>query len=251
MPDDKTPRPGSRPAVRLGRGRSAYLAGRLGTALRERRRAAGMTQQQVAERAAVSQQEISHLECGRGAHAPVLTWAAVGAAVGLQLAGFFEQAPGADAPRDLQHLRGQNLIVATAASGGWVSTPEALLVDAGPRPRSIDVLHKREARRESAVVELWDLLLDGGAAMRGLEAKVQASRQHLGPGWRVDGLLIVRGTGRNRALVRELGSLFAARYPASSHGWLRALADPETPMPGAAGLAWTDVPGTRLVAARW
>jgi hypothetical protein len=209
-----------------------------------------LTQTVVAERAAMSQQEISHLERGQGANAALETWAAVGAALGLQLAAFFEQAPGASQPADLQHLRGQNLIVASAAEGGWASTPEALLPEDGRSPRSIDVLLVREARREAAVVELWDLLLDGGAAMRGLEAKTHATRTRLGPSWRVEGLLIVRATARNRDLVRELGPLFAARYPASSAEWLRALTSPISPMPSQSGFAWTDVAGSRLVAAR-
>jgi hypothetical protein len=209
-----------------------------------------LTQAQVAERAAVSQQEVSHLERGHGGNAALQTWASVGAALGLQLAAFFEHAPGASQPADLQHLRGQNLIVSTAAEGGWVSTPEAVLPEDGRSPRSIDVLLVREVRREAAVVELWDLLLDGGAAMRGLESKTHATRTRLGPGWRVEGLLLVRATARNRDLVRGLTPLFAARYPASSAEWLMALASPATPMPPQAGFAWTDVAGSRLIAAR-
>jgi hypothetical protein len=120
----------------------------------------------------------------------------------------------------------------------------------GPRPRSIDVLLTRRARHEAAVVEVWDLLLDGGAAIRGLEAKVRATRDRLGAGWTVQGVLVVRGTRRNRGLVLELRALFAARYPAPSTAWLAAFNDPATPMPDADGLAWTDVKGTRLIAAR-
>jgi hypothetical protein len=86
--------------------------------------------------------------------------------------------------------------------------------------------------------------------MRGLEAKVLALRERLGKGWTVSGLLVVRATSRNRRLVGELRALFAARYPASSHAWLQALADPDRPMPAASGFAWTDVPGERLFAAR-
>ncbi len=123
-------------------------------------------------------------------------------------------------------------------------------MDPGRWSRSIDVLLERAARREAAVVEIWDLLVDGGEAMRGLESKVQAVRERLGGGWRVQGLLVVRGTHRNRTLVRELRDLFAARYPASSAAWLRALADPGTPMPSERGFAWTSVDGSRLVAAR-
>ena len=181
----------------------------------------------------------------------LLTWAAVGAAAGLEIAAFFEQAPGADLPRDIEHLRRQNLIVALSVWGGWTGMPEAALPGDGPRPRSIDVLLERTARREVAVVEIWDLLLDGGAAMRGLEAKVLATRARQGQGWHVEGLIVVRGTRRNRALVHELGPLFAARYPASSAAWLGALVDPQVPLPQAGGFAWTDVAGSRLLAARF
>lgn len=167
----------------------------------------------------------------------------------MQLAAFIEAMPGADLPRDIEHLRRQSLVVATAARGGWTALPEANLEE-GRWSRSIDVLLGRAARREAAVVEIWDLLLDGGEAMRGLTAKVNALRARLGGDWRVAGLLVVRGTHRNRRLVRDLAALFAARYPASSASWLRALSEPDAPMPDGAGFAWTDVPGTRLVAAR-
>jgi transcriptional regulator with XRE-family HTH domain len=233
-----------------GRARAAYVARRLGTALREARHAAGLLQREVAARAGVSQPEIARLEGGHGSDTGIDTWAVCGAAVGLQLAAFFETAPGADLPRDIQHLKRQNLVIATAAGGGWNAEPEAALPDDGPRPRSIDVLLTRAARREAAVVEVWDLVLDGGHVMRSLEAKVLSTRDRLGPQWRVHGLLVVRGTRRNRALIGGLAALFAARYPASSHMWLRALREPDTPIPGAAGLAWTDVAGDRLVPAR-
>jgi transcriptional regulator with XRE-family HTH domain len=233
-----------------GRARAASVAKRLGTSLRDARVAAGLLQREVAGKAGVSQPEIARLEAGHGSATGLDTWAACGAAVGLQLAAFFEAASGADLPRDIQHLKRQNLVIATAAPGGWNAAPEAALLGDGPRPRSIDVLLIRAVRREAAVVEVWDLLLDGGAAMRGLEAKVLATRDRLGPEWDVQGLLVVRGTKRNRMLIGGLAALFAARYPASSHAWLRALREWDVPMPAADGLAWTDVKGERLVPAR-
>jgi transcriptional regulator with XRE-family HTH domain len=236
--------------VMAGRARAATVARRLGVGLREARLEAGLLQREVAVRAGVSQPEIAKLEGGHGVDTGIDTWAACAAALGLQLAAFFEGVPGADLPRDIQHLRRQNLVVATSVPGGWASEPESAVADDGSRPRSIDVLLTRVARREAAVVEIWDLILDGGAVMRGLEAKVQATRQRRGTGWHVQGLLIVRGTQRNRRLVASLAALFAARYPASSHAWLRAMQDPAAPMPSSGGLAWTDVAGTRLIAAR-
>jgi transcriptional regulator with XRE-family HTH domain len=235
---------------RAGLGRAGYLARRMAVALVDRRRGLRLSQREVAERAGVSQREVSRLELGQGANTNVDIWAAVGAALGLQLAAYFERAPGATRPDDLEHLRRQDLVIRTAAHGGWAGSPESLLLEEGRYPRSIDVLLRRPATREAAVVEVWDLITDGGAAMRGLEVKVRATRERLGPDWRVRGLLVVRGTQRNRRLVGELRALFAARYPASSAAWLRALSEPGAAMPDADGLAWTDVAGTRLIAAR-
>ena len=233
-----------------GRARSAYVAKRLGIGLRDARLAAGLPQRTVAGRAGVSQPEIAKLEGGRGSDTGIDTWAACGAAAGVQLAAFFEVTPGADMPRDFEHLKRQNLVIATSAVGGWRAEPEAALPGDGPRPRSIDVLLTRAARREAAVVEVWDLVLDGGQVMRSLEAKVLATRGRLGADWQVEGLLIVRGTQRNRRLIGGLKALFAARYPASSHAWLRALGQSAVPMPDAGGLAWTDVKGEHLLPAR-
>lgn len=247
---DPLPRKRSTRERRAGLGRAGYLARRLGVGIRDRRRAAGLTQRAIGERAGVSQREVSRLELGRGATTDLETWAAVGAALGLQLASYFERAPGSSQPDDLEHLRRQDLVIRTSAPGGWSGGPEALLEEDGRYPRSIDVLLKRQVRREAAVVEVWDLITDGGAAMRGLEVKVRAIRERLGPGWRVHGLLVVRGTHRNRLLITGLHALFGARYPASSAAWLRALSEPGVAMPDEDGLAWTDVAGTKLIAAR-
>jgi transcriptional regulator with XRE-family HTH domain len=217
--------------------------------LREARAMQRLRQADVAARAGVSQPFWSRLERGRTATVTLETLAACGAALGLQLAAFFEEAPGADQPRDLEHLRRQSLVIRISRSGGWTALPEARLAD-GPWSPSIDVLLGRPLQREAAVIEIWDLLADGGQAMRGLDSKVAGLRGQLSDGWRVRGLLVIRGTSRNRRLVNELGPLLATKYPASSSAWLRALGEPATPMPDADGLAWTDVAGTHLIAAR-
>ena len=139
----------------VGRARATYAATRLGTGLKDARLAAGLLQREVAARAGVSQPEIARLEHGHGFGTGLDTWAACGAAVGLQLAAFFEAAPGAQLPRDIEHLKRQNLVIATAAAGGWHAEPEAALPGDGPRPRSIDVLLTRAVRREAAVIEVW------------------------------------------------------------------------------------------------
>ena len=161
-----------------------------------------------------------------GARRALETLCACAAALNVQLAAFVEAMPGADLPRDIEHLRRQNLVVATAQAGGWTAIPEATL-DEGRWSRSIDVLLSRAARREAAVVEIWDLLLDGGEAMRGLAAKVQALRAQLDPAWRVQGLLLVRANAPEPgARARSSDDLFRATYPAASSAWLRALDGP-------------------------
>jgi hypothetical protein len=151
----------------------------------------------------------------------------------------------------MEHLRRQQLVVATASGGGWQSRPERPIDRDAYRSRSIDVYLERASRREIAIVEIEDLLADGGDAMRGLGNKVSAVRREVAEsGVVVQGLLILRATSRNRALVRELRDLFRARFPASSEAWLAALRDPARPKPNWDGFAWSSVDGSRLFAAR-
>jgi transcriptional regulator with XRE-family HTH domain len=248
VPDRHRRRAGS--ARRAGRLRSRYLAGRIGTGLKERRLALGLTQAQAGDRAGVSQGYWSFLERGGGAVASLETLSACAVAVGLQLAAFLEAAPGADLPRDIEHLRRQQVVVAMARGAGWVARPERPIDPLARRSRSIDVELERAARRELAVIEIVDLLADGGDAMRGLADKVAAVRREVGSGWTVAGLLVLRSTTRNRATVRELADLFAARFPARSSGWLGCLRDSHRAMPAGDGLAWSTVAGDRLYPAR-
>jgi len=239
-----------------GRRRATVLAARLGAALREVRLAAHLSQLEVAARSGVSQPAISSLELGRGAATSLDRWASVFASLGLQLAVFAEGVSNADKPRDYEHLKRQQLVVIAAASGGWTPMVEAQ-VDRAPQPsRSIDVLLGRGAKREAIVVEVWDWLDDLGAALRGIDRKVASLRGQLAarPGgageWRVSGLWVVRGTRRNRELAAEFRHLFTSRFPVSTTDWSRALTDPATQMPRAAGILWTDVKGERLLAVR-
>ena len=98
----------------------------------------------VATAAGITQPFYSRIERGLELGVALLTLAACGAALNVQLAGFIEALPGANLPRDIEHLRRQSLLVAIAARGGWRASPEAALAHDGPRPRSIDVLLTRE-----------------------------------------------------------------------------------------------------------
>jgi hypothetical protein len=68
------------------------------------------------------------------------------------------------------------------------------------------------------------MLADVGAVMRNLEDKVAAIRRVYGGTDRsaIGGLLVLRATRRNRALIRSAAAVFAARFPGSSRTWLDA-----------------------------
>jgi len=226
------------------------VAGRLGVALRDARRAAGLSQASVSAAAGLSQPRYSDLERGLGSGASLETWAVAAAALSEQVVAFLEHAPGASRPRDADHLRRQNAIVERSRGGGWTAVPELAIDDGQPRSRSIDVALARAARREAAVVEVWDWLDDVGATWRSFDAKKLAlARRAAADGVAIGGLFVVRDTRRNRAIVRELVALFRARFPGDAAAWLRALDDPVAPMPGADGLLWSRADG-RLVASR-
>ena len=197
------------------------------------------------------------MERGWAAGASLETWACAAVAVGERLAAFLEHQPGASRPRDYEHLRRQQLIVDVATRGGWRAMPEQPIDADRLRSRSIDVFLERPSRREAAVTEIWDYFDDVGSSIRSFEDKLAALRRHFDVGAdlarapvAVGGLFVVRGTRRNRALVREFSSIFQARFPGSSVGWLAALTDPAAPIPNRPALIWTDVRGERLAAAR-
>lgn len=238
--------------ARVGRSRSGIVAARLGVALRDARLSVGLSQAKVAELAGISQGHVSHLERGRGRAASIEMWAMVAAAVGEQLVGFLERAPGAEVPRDIEHLRRQSALIAIAAPGGWRALPELRLDQDARWSRSVDVALVRQETAEAVVAEIWNWFEDVGGALRGLDGKVAALRDQLDPSVerRVRGLFIVRDTRRNRQLVTELGPMFAARFPGNAQAWLRALTDPAERLPQGDGLLWSDRAGTALKASR-
>jgi transcriptional regulator with XRE-family HTH domain len=248
MPDRHLRRAGT--ARMEGRARSQDLAKRAGIGFRDCRRALGLTQSEASARAGVSQGFWSLLERGGATSASLETLAACAAAIGCRWAGFLEASPGAQLPRDIAHLKGQETIVTFAARGGWRARPEHAIDPRAQRSRSIDVFLERPALHDLAVVELIDLLADGGDVMRGLTDKVMAVRRTATTGTRVGGLLVLRATRRNRGLLLQLRAVVSARFPASSAAWIAALSSADRPMPPDDGLVWVSVDGSRLFPAR-
>ena len=231
-----------------GRRRAAMVGRRIGNGLRDSRVALGLPQTEAAQRAGISQASWSRVERGIAGAASLETLASCAAAVGTQLAAFIEARPGADLPRDVEHLRQQELVIELARGGAWTARPELAIDPHAGRSRSIDVHLERFGGAELAVVEIVDLMSDGGAEFRNLANKVAAVRRTAADGARIRGLLVLRATARNRATVAAFPGLFATRFTGSSSQWLRALADHTIAMPDGDGIVWSSVRGDRLFA---
>ena len=220
----------------------------------------GWTQLQAATVAGISRSEWSGLELGRrDATFWILNRAAH--AVGGRLKGYIEHTSAADAPRDAVHLKGQELILRTAAQGGWRGLPEAALDRDVSRSRFADVLLARRRAggpREVALIELIDWFDDVGTPTRAWQRRLEAvERQEIvrlvgsDSVPRVSGCWIVRATKRNRALIAEHRHYFRARFAGSGRAWLHALTRADTRMPDEPALVWISVSSERLFAARF
>jgi hypothetical protein len=207
---------------------------------------------------------ISEAERGNGNDFTLRTWSRLAAATGTTLQAYLEQASAADHPRDVAHLRVQELLLATAESGGWQGTPELALDDPARGSRFVDVAlqRARAGTTEAAVLEVVDWVEDVGAGLRDWTRRLARAeqlaiarftrddverRQPIVP--RVSGCWVMRATNRNRRLVRDHPRVFRARFPGDGAAWLSALRGPVI-MPGQPAVLWVSVDGKRLWAAR-
>jgi transcriptional regulator with XRE-family HTH domain len=258
MEADK-PRHRSSAAHRQGRARAELLSTRLGMALKEARLLTATTQHEVAHRAGLSQARLSELERGDGSTASLETWSLLVAAAGEQIVAFLEHAPGADRPRDMEHLRRQNAVVNIARNGGWTALPSSRSI----RRRSDRGLLMSLSSGGSRTKRLSSR--SGTGSMMSAPASADSMRSRTP--WLLVSPQALRTAGcgasevcsscAGRAAIGASstscaafrGPLFAARFPGSSVGWLRAFGEPTHAMPAADGLLWTDRTGA-LAASR-
>ena len=161
-----------------------------------------------------------------------------------------------------------------AAFRSWDRRIGRLIEREAGRPRSIGrVAHAEDAhlvgaRPNSALVRPTGTIgrLDGAQTANRLDGAQTANRldgaqtaNRLGGAKarpdetgevRVAGCWVVRATRRNRQLVHEHETIFAARFPESGRLWLSAMEHAEGRMPERSGLLWTSVVGDRLFSAR-
>jgi transcriptional regulator with XRE-family HTH domain len=244
-----------RTAAEVGAGReSARIAATLGAELRRTRRRRRLTQAALGERVGLGQGRISDLERGRGATAPLDTWIVLGIAIDRPLAVSFSREIEVPEPRDAGHLAAQELVLGLARRNGRRADVELPTRPADPA-RSIDVALRDDRARALIVVEIWNRLDDFGAAVRATTRKVAeaeglavvAARD--GPPFRVATCWLLVDTAANRRLVGRYPEVLASRFPGSSLGWVRCLAE-GLPPPSEPGLAWIDPRSARIVPLR-
>lgn len=186
------------------------------------------------------------------------TWNRAATAVGSSLEAYLKRATAAGEPRDAVHLRNQELVIRTAAPGGWRALPEAAIDREARTTRAADVLLVRSgSTAEYAIVEVWDWFDDVGGALREFDRRLAALERYAitrmvqdQPLPRTTGCWVVRATHRNRRLVGDHRHIFRARFPGSGKQWLAALARPTAPNPAQPALLWVSVSGERLFPSR-
>jgi transcriptional regulator with XRE-family HTH domain len=208
---------------------------RLGLALRALRRHRAWTQEQVAERAKMSQAVVSRAERGEGASLTLHTLNAIAEALGASTS-----------VRILWHGEALDRLLDAARAGlvdevirilrihGWEVVAEATFSHYGERG-SIDVLAFHPGRRALLIVEVKSVVPDIQALLAGIDRKAR-----LGPtlaaerGWRpltVSRLLVLPDRTARRRLAQHAATVRVA-LPAGTREVRSWLADPASALAG-------------------
>jgi transcriptional regulator with XRE-family HTH domain len=218
----------------------------IGRSVAAARRRRGWTQAELGVRVGTSQSAVSRLERGippLEVDGLVMIGRALSLAVRIELGRDPHQGPA-----DAGHLAIQELLVRLARAISGAALVE-LPLGSGDATRSVDVCVHRRALRELIVEEAWNSIRDVGAGLRSFDRKLalaaEAAAAFARPPSLVTGVWIVRATRANRDLLATYPALFAARFPGSSRGWVRALVA-GAPAPREPGLVLCDLRATRL-----
>lgn len=203
-----------------GRWRGARQRAALVDSWRELRLAGGLTQASVARASGVARSTYADLERGRTVEVSLLRASIISAVLGHDLS--VKLYPFGPPVRDAAHLRLLSHL-AGRLSSAWHMTHEAPMPIAGDR-------------------RAWDLRLDGPVSV-GVEAEtrpgdLQALLRSIHLKQRDSGVarvvLLIRGTKRNRALIRDMLPTLRAAFPLGTADVMRALREGRDP--GANGM---------------
>jgi transcriptional regulator with XRE-family HTH domain len=231
------------PAVTTGLREAQAIAANLGRDAKTTRQRRRLRQAELGRLVGLSQSEISYLERGHGARTSIETWVAIGIALQRPIAIGFSRDAVDPAPQDAGHLAAQELTLRLAMRAGWRGRFE---VPSEPgAPRHVTDVELSAADGQVVLVEIWNRLVDLGAAVRSSDRKladVASRRGHL------DSALscwLLVDTAANREVVSRYPTILRARFSGSSAGWVGALTTGTT-APTRPGLAWIDVRSGRL-----
>ncbi len=212
---------------------------RLGVALRSHRQALGWTQATVADRCGLSTSAYSRMELGDGGPVTIDRWTAASAALDLTLdVRLLPPAP-TDTAAGLQRL-----VVGLAERGGW-STHTT-----GSLEPPLVVRIARPAKREAAIVSIWDVVADVAGAITDFTRTVADEAASRPMGWRVSGFVVVRACGSNRRRLNEVWYAVDDAFTDSGSRWIGALTDPRSRMRARMAFAWASGGAARLTPAR-
>ena len=216
----------------IGRLKGERLARQLTSEWRDLRLGAGVSQSAVSSAVGISRSAYARLERGEATEIGVVRAAVITAALGGDLS--VKLYPAGPPIRDAGHVALLSMLDARV-SGRWRVTHEAPV---GP----------------SGDGRAWDRRLDGPVSigveaevalhdLQALERRMQRKKQDSGV---TRMIVVVRGTRRNREVMRELLPSVRGTFPLGSRELLKALADGRDP--GADGLLILDARTPRLTA---
>jgi transcriptional regulator with XRE-family HTH domain len=225
----------------------------LGRVVREARKRLRLTQSALAEAVGLQRSRISEIERGLATGTPLIVWVRLGIVLKRPLAMGFSRDLEPALPADAGHLAGQELLLRLARE-----TSRTGLVELATRPlepaHSVDVCLRDDPDRTLIINEIWNRFDDFGRAARSTDRKVaDASGIAIGLGgdrpYRVAFCWLLVDSAANRAVVARFPEVIRARFPGSSHAWVRALNDGGQ-VPLEPGIAWIDLRTGRLVPMR-
>jgi transcriptional regulator with XRE-family HTH domain len=219
------------------------LAATFGDRIRTARVAEGRRQRDVADMAGVSETMVCRMELGRGASISLGSWAAVAAALGVDLDAAVS-GPESRRQDDIE-VRCHTLAAEVARGGGWTATTEIVRTSQDHAPSSVETILFRPSRNEATVVRVWHPVLNINVALNALQARQEDLCGSLGLEWTVGALVLCVWTIADRRRISELAPRLATVLPATSAAWMAALRYARSPMPSD-GLLWTHPSGLRF-----
>ena len=166
-------------------------------------------------------------------------WMAAAAALDVTLDANVVPHPPTDTAARLQRL-----VVGLAERGGW-STHTT-----GSLEPPLVVRIARPAKREAAIVSIWDVVTDVGEAINDFTRTVADEAASRPADWRVSGFVVVRASGSNRRRLSEVWYAVDDAFPDSGSRWIGALTNPGSRMPATMAFAWASGGAAWLTPAR-